>query len=47
VEVEGQMIWIVDTHSYAQRFLVRADQMLTAFLELQRGINDFAVNLIL
>ena len=28
------------------RFIVRADEMLTAFVELQRAIHEFAVSLI-
>ena len=41
------MIWIVDAHGYGKRFVVRADEMLTAFVELQRAIHEFAVSLIL
>jgi hypothetical protein len=29
------MIWIVDAHRGDQRFIVRADEKLTAFMELQ------------
>jgi hypothetical protein len=29
-----------------KRFVVRADEMLTAFVELQRAIHEFAVSLI-
>jgi hypothetical protein len=32
---EGQTIWIVDAHGYGKRFIVRADEKLTAFLELE------------
>ena len=39
-------MWIVDPHGYEQRFIVRADEMLTAFLELQRAIHEFAVSLV-
>jgi hypothetical protein len=28
---------------YGKRFIVRADEMLTAFVELQRAIHEFAV----
>ena len=38
---------IVDAHGYGKRFIVRADEMLSAFLELQRAIHAFAVGLIL
>jgi hypothetical protein len=46
IDVQGRTIWIVDAHSYGQRFIVRADEMLTAFLELERAIHEFAVSLI-
>ena len=39
VDSEGGTIWITDAHrSDGKRFVVRADEKLTAFLELQRGI---------
>jgi hypothetical protein len=38
-------IWIVDAYRDGKRFIVRADEMLTAFLELQRAIHEFAVSL--
>jgi hypothetical protein len=44
--VEGQSIWIVGAHGYGKRFIVRADEILTAFVELQRAIHEFAVSLI-
>jgi hypothetical protein len=44
---EGQTIWIVDAHhDDGKRFVVRADEKLTAFVELERAIHEFAVNLI-
>jgi hypothetical protein len=43
---EGRTIWIVDAHGYGRRFIVRADEMLTAFVELERAIHKFAVDLI-
>ena len=46
VDREGRTIWIVDAHGYGKRFIVRADEMPTAFVELQRAIHEFAVNLI-
>jgi hypothetical protein len=33
---EGRTIWIVDAHRGGKRFVVRADEKLTAFLELER-----------
>jgi hypothetical protein len=41
---EGRTIWIVDAHGYGKRFIVRADEMLTAFVELQTAIHEFAVS---
>jgi len=39
-------IWIVDAHGYGKRFIVRSGEMLTAFVELQRAIHEFAVSLV-
>jgi hypothetical protein len=36
----------MDAHGYGQLFIVRADEMLTAFLELERAKHEFAVSLI-
>jgi hypothetical protein len=47
VDVEGRTIWIVDAHGYGKRFIVRTDEILTAFVELQRAIHEFAVSLVL
>jgi hypothetical protein len=33
-------------HSDGKRFVVHADEKLTAFVELERAIHDFAVSLI-
>jgi hypothetical protein len=38
LDVEGRTIWIVDAHGYGKRFIVRADEKLTAFLELERAV---------
>jgi hypothetical protein len=46
LDVEERTIWIVDAHGYGKRFIVRPDEMLTAFEELQRAIHEFAVSLI-
>ena len=43
LDLEGRTIWIVDAHRYGKRFIVRADEILTAFLELERAIHGFAV----
>jgi len=36
----------VDAHGYGKRFVVRAEEKLTAFVEVQRAIQEFAVSLI-
>ena len=47
VDCEGRTIWIVDAHrDDGRRFIVHADEKLTAFVELQRAIHAFAVSLI-
>jgi hypothetical protein len=35
LDCEGRTIWIVDAHRDGERFIVRADETLTAFLELE------------
>jgi len=40
LDLEGRTIWIVDAHGYGMRFIVRADEMLTAFLDLQSTVSD-------
>jgi hypothetical protein len=41
------MIFVTDAHrGDGKRFVVRADEKLTAFVELERAINEFAVDLI-
>jgi hypothetical protein len=45
LDLEGRTIWIVDAHGYGKRFIVRADELLTAFVELQGAIHEFAVDL--
>jgi hypothetical protein len=34
LDLEGRTILIVDAHGYGKHFIVRADEILTAFLEL-------------
>ena len=46
LDVEGRTTWIADAHRDGKRFVVHADEMLTAFLELQRSIHELAVSLI-
>jgi hypothetical protein len=37
----------VDGHRDGKRFVVRAEEILTAFLELERAIHEFAVSFVL
>ena len=46
LDSQGRTIWIVEAHGYGKRFIVRADELLTAFVELQTAIHEFAVSLI-
>jgi len=39
LDLEGRTIWIVDAHGYGKRFIVRADEQLTIFLELEAAIH--------
>jgi len=43
---EGRTIWIVDAHGYAKRFVVHADEMLTAFVEREAAIHELAVSVL-
>jgi len=47
IDSQRRTIWIVDAHGCGKRFIVRADDILTAFLELETGIHEFAVSLVL
>ena len=45
VDSNGRTIWIVDGHrDDGQRFVVHADEKLTAFLELESAIRDLPVS---
>ena len=47
INSSGQRIFVADAHrDDGKRFIVRADEMLTAFVELERAIHKFAVDLI-
>ena len=46
LDIEGPTTWIVDAHGYGKRFIVRADEILTAFVGLERAIHGSAVSLI-
>jgi len=38
VDSEKRTIWIVDAHRDGKRYVVRADELLTAFIELEAAI---------
>jgi hypothetical protein len=38
VDSEGRTIWIADAHRDGKRYVVRADEKVTAFLELEAAI---------
>ena len=40
IGLEGRTIWIVDAHGYGKRFIVRADEKLSAFRELESAIRE-------
>ena len=44
---QWRTIWIADAHRDGKRFVVWADEKVTAFVELERAIQEFAVSLIL
>ena len=48
VDSEGRTIWIVDAHrDHGKRFVVRSDELLSAFLELERITHELAVSTLL
>jgi hypothetical protein len=38
VDSQGRTIWIADAHRDGKHFIVRADELLTAFVELERQV---------
>jgi len=46
LDLKRRTIWIVDAHGYGKRFIVRAHEILTPFLEAERPIHQFAVSLL-
>jgi hypothetical protein len=40
IDSQGRTIWIADAHRGGKRFVVRADEKLTAFVELESAIGD-------
>jgi hypothetical protein len=41
----GAQFGIADAHRDERRFVVHSDEKLTAFVELERAIHEFAVDL--
>ena len=39
LDIQGRAIWIVDAHGYGKRFIVRTDELLTAFLGLAAAVH--------
>jgi len=39
IDSNGRTIWIVDAHRDGKCFIVRADEMLTALVELESALN--------
>ena len=47
IDAQGRTIWIVEAHrDDGKRFIVRAEEILTAFVEMERAIHEFAVSLV-
>ena len=46
LDLEERTIWIVDAHRAGKRFVLSCDEKLSAFVELERAIYEFAVDLI-
>jgi hypothetical protein len=45
IDSNGRTIWIIDAHrDYGKRFVVRADEKLTAFLELESAVEPFSAS---
>ena len=48
IDANGRTIWIADAHrDDGKRFVVRSDEKLTAFVELETAIHEFAVDAML
>jgi hypothetical protein len=46
LDPQGRDIVVVDAHRAGKQFVVHTDEKLTAFVELERAIHEFAVDLI-
>jgi hypothetical protein len=45
LDLEGRTIWIVDAHrGDGKRFIVHADEKLTAFMELEAAVELFSAS---
>jgi hypothetical protein len=45
IDSNGRTIWIVDAHrGDGRRFIVRADEKLTAFVELEAAVEPFSAS---
>jgi hypothetical protein len=45
IDSRGRTIWIVDAHrSEGKRFVLRANEKLTAFLELESAVEPFSAS---
>ena len=40
IDSQGRTLWIADAHRDGKRFIVRADEKMTAFPELERAIHE-------
>jgi hypothetical protein len=48
IDSEGRTLWIVDAHrDNGKSFVVRSDELLTAFIELERVTHDLALSVLL
>ena len=48
IDSEGRAFWIVDAHrDDGKRFVVQSDEMLSAFLELERITHELALSALL
>ena len=48
VDSDGRTLWIVDAHrDNGKRFVVRSDQILSAFFELEKITHELAVSALL
>jgi hypothetical protein len=43
IDSQGEQPGLLDAHRDGKRFIARADEKLTAFVELERAIHEFAV----